>query len=78
MSICTNERLHFAFNTVYRTQVRFSPKAFEGHGLMEEVTRAGNALIFYAAVRLQLSRMRLIKTEDKAWYIFEIPSGSGL
>lgn len=32
---------------------------------MEEVTCGGNALRFYAAVRLRLWRMGLIKTEDK-------------
>jgi recombination protein RecA len=32
---------------------------------MDEVTCGGNALRFYAAVRLRLSRMGLIKTEDK-------------
>lgn len=46
-------------------QVRFSPKLFGGRGPMEEVTCGGNALRFYAAVRLRLSRMGLIKTEDK-------------
>jgi len=74
MSICTNEPLYLSFNTVSLTQVRFSPKAFEGRGLMEEVPRGGNALRFYPAVRLRLSRM-VIKTEDKVRYIFEIPTG---
>jgi recombination protein RecA len=32
---------------------------------MKEVTCGGNALRFYAAVRLRLSRKGLIKTEDK-------------
>jgi recombination protein RecA len=32
---------------------------------MEEVTCGGNAPRFYAAVRLRLSRIGLIKTEDK-------------
>ncbi|WJX78330.1 hypothetical protein P8452_61565 [Trifolium repens] len=41
------------------------PKAFRGRGRMDEVTCGGNALRFYAAVRLRLSRMGLIKTEDK-------------
>ncbi|CAJ2671547.1 DNA repair protein recA homolog 2, mitochondrial isoform X1 [Trifolium pratense] len=50
---------------VFVNQVRFSPKAFGGRGPMEEVTCGGNALRFYAAVRLRLSRMGLIKTEDK-------------
>ncbi|XP_058740367.1 DNA repair protein recA homolog 2, mitochondrial [Vicia villosa] len=50
---------------VFVNQVRFSPRLFGGHGPMEEVTCGGNALRFYAAVRLRLSRMGLIKTEDK-------------
>lgn len=50
---------------IFVNQVRFSPKAFGGRGPMEEVTCGGNALRFYAAVRLRLSRMGLIKTEDK-------------
>lgn len=50
---------------VFVNQIRFSPKAVGGRGPMEEVTCGGNALRFYAAVRLRLSRMRLIKTEAK-------------
>ncbi|XP_027352184.1 DNA repair protein recA homolog 2, mitochondrial isoform X1 [Abrus precatorius] len=50
---------------VFINQVRFSPKSVNGCGSMEEVTCGGNALRFYAAVRLRLSRMGLIKTEDK-------------
>ncbi|WJX78329.1 hypothetical protein P8452_61565 [Trifolium repens] len=45
------------------------PKAFRGRGRMDEVTCGGNALRFYAAVRLRLSRMGLIKTEDKTFSI---------
>ncbi|WJX78327.1 hypothetical protein P8452_61563 [Trifolium repens] len=45
------------------------PKAFRVRGRMEEVTCGGNALRFYAAVRLRLSRMGLIKTEDKTFSI---------
>ncbi|KAK7285653.1 hypothetical protein RJT34_20431 [Clitoria ternatea] len=50
---------------VFINQIRFSPKSDKECGSMEEVTCGGNALRFYAAVRLRLSRMRLIKTEDK-------------
>jgi len=63
----TNKPLDITFNSVSRMQVRFSPKAFGGRGPMEEVTCGGNALRFYAAVRLRLSRIGLIKTEDKVW-----------
>jgi RecA/RadA recombinase len=61
----TNEPLDLSFDTVSCIQVRFSPKAFGGRGRMKEVTCGGNALRFYAAVRLRLSRKGLIKTEDK-------------
>ncbi|KAK7336512.1 hypothetical protein VNO77_17054 [Canavalia gladiata] len=50
---------------VFINQVRFSPNSDKGYGSMEEVTCGGNALRFYSAVRLRLSRMGLIKTEDK-------------
>lgn len=36
---------------------------------MDEVTCGGNALIFYAAVRLRLVRMGLLKSEDKVNFI---------
>lgn len=61
----SNEPLDLSSNIVSRIQIRFSPKAVGGRGPMEEVTCGGNALRFYAAVRLRLSRMRLIKTEAK-------------
>ncbi|CAJ1913242.1 unnamed protein product [Sphenostylis stenocarpa] len=50
---------------IFINQIRFSPKSVKEYGSVEEVTCGGNALKFYAAVRLRLSRMRLIKTEDK-------------
>lgn len=56
---------HWIFSFNIHTQVRFSPKSVKGCGPMEEVTCGGNALRFYSAVRLRLSRMGLIKTEDK-------------
>ncbi|XP_061363003.1 DNA repair protein recA homolog 2, mitochondrial isoform X4 [Gastrolobium bilobum] len=43
----------------------YYPKSVKGCGSMEEVTCGGNTLRFYAAVRLRLSRMGLMKTEDK-------------
>lgn len=62
---CTNEPLDLSFNTIFHIQIRFSPKAVKGGGSMEEVTCGGNALRFYAAIRLRLSKMGLIKNEDK-------------
>ncbi|XP_061363000.1 DNA repair protein recA homolog 2, mitochondrial isoform X2 [Gastrolobium bilobum] len=50
---------------IFVNQVRCSPKSVKGCGSMEEVTCGGNTLRFYAAVRLRLSRMGLMKTEDK-------------
>lgn len=47
-------------------QVRSVPKyghTFGGH--RDEVTCGGNALKFYAAVRMRLVRMGLLKTDDK-------------
>ncbi|WVZ06196.1 hypothetical protein V8G54_019542 [Vigna mungo] len=50
---------------IFINQIRLSSKSVKDHGSVEEVTCGGNALRFYAAVRLRLSRIRLIKTEDK-------------
>ncbi|XP_020234480.1 DNA repair protein recA homolog 2, mitochondrial [Cajanus cajan] len=50
---------------VFINQIRLSPKSDKECRSVEEVTCGGNALRFYAAVRLRLSRMGLIKTEDK-------------
>ncbi|KAF1897808.1 hypothetical protein Lal_00032568 [Lupinus albus] len=51
---------------IFVNQIRFSPKkSVKGCGPMEEVTCGGNALRFYAALRLRLSSIGLIKTEDK-------------
>ncbi|RDX82868.1 DNA repair protein recA-like 2, mitochondrial [Mucuna pruriens] len=50
---------------IFINQIRFSPNSVKECGSVEEVTCGGNALRFYAAVRLRLSRMGLIKTEDK-------------
>ncbi|KAI4300827.1 hypothetical protein L6164_034161 [Bauhinia variegata] len=50
---------------IFVNQVRFSPKSGKGCGPMEEVTCGGNALRFYAAVRLRLTRMGLLKTDNE-------------
>ncbi|ESW34145.1 hypothetical protein PHAVU_001G128600 [Phaseolus vulgaris] len=50
---------------IFINQIRLGSKSVKEYGSVEEVTCGGNALRFYAAVRLRLSRMRLIKTEDK-------------
>ncbi|KAK4485475.1 hypothetical protein RD792_008117 [Penstemon davidsonii] len=46
--------------------VRKKLKLVEGSVRADEVTCGGNALKFYAAIRLRISRMALLKTEDKA------------
>lgn len=46
-------------------QVRYGHKYGQGNGHLEEVTSGGNALKFYAAIRLRLVRLALMKTEDK-------------
>ncbi|XP_059463651.1 DNA repair protein recA homolog 2, mitochondrial isoform X3 [Corylus avellana] len=55
-SLCQSKTLILFLN-----QVRLSPRS----GRMEEVTCGGNALKFYAAVRLKMIRKELLKTEDK-------------
>ncbi|XP_047163468.1 DNA repair protein recA homolog 2, mitochondrial-like, partial [Vigna umbellata] len=50
---------------IFINQIRLSSKSVKEHGSVEEVTCGGNALRFYAAVRMRLSRIRLIKNEDK-------------
>ncbi|XP_022153915.1 DNA repair protein recA homolog 2, mitochondrial isoform X2 [Momordica charantia] len=50
---------------VFINQVRSSAGSRDGFGHMDEVTCGGNALQFYAAVRLRLVRMGLLKSEDK-------------
>lgn len=46
-------------------QVRSSLKSSHGFGRLDEVTCGGNALRFYAAVRLRVMRTGLLRTEDK-------------
>ncbi|RVW16476.1 DNA repair protein recA-like 2, mitochondrial [Vitis vinifera] len=45
--------------------VRSSLKSSHGFGRLDEVTCGGNALRFYAAVRLRVMRTGLLRTEDK-------------
>uniref|UniRef100_A0A2N9G7V2 glucan endo-1,3-beta-D-glucosidase n=1 Tax=Fagus sylvatica TaxID=28930 RepID=A0A2N9G7V2_FAGSY len=45
--------------------VRSSPKSGQSFGHVDEVTCGGNALKFYAAVRLRMIRTGLLQTEDK-------------
>ncbi|XP_010056700.2 DNA repair protein recA homolog 2, mitochondrial isoform X2 [Eucalyptus grandis] len=57
---------------VFVNQVRSVPKYGQGFGgHRDEVTCGGNALKFYAAVRMRLVRMGLLKTDDK-------PTGLGV
>ncbi|KAL6498475.1 hypothetical protein OROHE_026572 [Orobanche hederae] len=51
---------------VFINQVRKSLKLVEGSVHADEVTCGGNALKFYAAIRLRISRKGLLKAEDKA------------
>jgi recombination protein RecA len=48
---------------IFCIQVRSSPNS--GFGPIDEVTCGGNALRFYAAVRLRIKRTQLLKTEDE-------------
>ncbi|GMY39529.1 DNA repair protein recA homolog 2, mitochondrial-like isoform X6 [Fagus crenata] len=50
---------------VFLNQVRSSPKSGQSFGHVDEVTCGGNALKFYAAVRLRMIRTGLLQTEDK-------------
>ncbi|KAK7244496.1 hypothetical protein RIF29_39319 [Crotalaria pallida] len=63
-------KIHYSLSNsrtllIFVNQIRFSPKSVKGCGPMEEVTCGGNALRFYAAIRLRLSRTGLIKSEEK-------------
>ncbi|RAL51856.1 hypothetical protein DM860_010574 [Cuscuta australis] len=59
-SLCNSSTLIIFVNQV-RSKVQQSSKAF---GRVEEVTCGGNALPFYAAVRLRLIRRELFKAND--------------
>lgn len=61
-------KIHFSLShsrtlVVFINQIRSSPNS--GFGPVDEVTCGGNALRFYAAVRLRIKRTQLLKTEDK-------------
>lgn len=43
---------------------------------MDEVTSGGNALKFYAALRLRMMRKRLFKVEDKVNILVVVNTGS--
>lgn len=59
-SLCRSKTL-----IIFLNQVRYSPRSSQGLGKMDEVTCGGNALGFYAAVRLRISRTGLLKLNDK-------------
>nr|XP_023928889.1 DNA repair protein recA homolog 2, mitochondrial-like [Quercus suber] len=59
-SLCQSQTL-----IVFLNQVRSSPKSGQGYGLVDEVTCGGNALKFYAAVRMKMIRTGLLKAEEK-------------
>jgi len=59
------QTIRYIIQHCLHVQIRLGSKSVKEYGSVEEVTCGGNALRFYAAVRLRLSRMRLIKTEDK-------------
>ncbi|KAL3819753.1 hypothetical protein ACJIZ3_005658 [Penstemon smallii] len=60
-SLCNSSTL-----IIFINQVRKKLQLVEGSVRADEVTCGGNALKFYAAIRLRISRMALLKTEDKA------------
>ncbi|CAO2822333.1 unnamed protein product [Amaranthus hypochondriacus] len=60
-SLCRSKTL-----IIFLNQVRYSPTSSQGLGKRGEATSGGNALGFYAAVRLRISRIGLLKTDDEA------------
>lgn len=50
---------------IFLNQVRYSPRSNQCFGNRDEATCGGNALGFYAAVRLRISRTGLLKMNDK-------------
>ncbi|KAG7961965.1 hypothetical protein I3843_09G041600 [Carya illinoinensis] len=50
---------------VFLNQVRLSLRLGQGFGRVDEVTCGGNALKFYASVRLKMIGKALLKTEDR-------------
>ncbi|GKU93435.1 hypothetical protein SLEP1_g7031 [Rubroshorea leprosula] len=65
-SLCRSQTLIIFLNQVRFKQVMFEVKSGQDHRRMEEVTCGGNALKFYAAIRLRMIRTGLHKTGDKA------------
>ncbi|KAB1200112.1 hypothetical protein CJ030_MR0G008029 [Morella rubra] len=61
-SLCHSQTL-----IVFVNQVRSSPKSGQSFGRVDEVTCGGNALQFYAAVRLKMMRKGLLKAKDKVY-----------
>ncbi|GAV77411.1 RecA domain-containing protein [Cephalotus follicularis] len=59
-SLCRSQTL-----IIFLNQVRSQVKSSQFFGRLDEVTCGGNALKFYAAVRLKMIRTGLLKTEDK-------------
>ncbi|PON34994.1 DNA recombination and repair protein [Parasponia andersonii] len=59
-SLCNSKTLIVLVN-----QVRFSSKSSKGFECMDEYTCGGNALKFYAAVRLRLKKAGLLKVENE-------------
>lgn len=59
-SLCQSQTL-----IVFVNQVRSKVRSVKGFGHADEVTCGGNALQFYAAIRMKIQRKGLLKTEDK-------------
>ncbi|KAI7992108.1 hypothetical protein LOK49_LG12G02702 [Camellia lanceoleosa] len=59
-SLCQSQTL-----IVFVNQVRSKVTSVKGFGHADEVTCGGNALQFYAAIRMKIQRKGLLKTEDK-------------
>ncbi|PSS33543.1 DNA repair protein recA 2 like [Actinidia chinensis var. chinensis] len=59
-SLCHSQTL-----IVFVNQVRSKVTSVKDFGRAEEVTCGGNALRFYAAIWMRISRTGLLKTEDK-------------
>ncbi|KAL6987207.1 hypothetical protein U1Q18_012958, partial [Sarracenia purpurea var. burkii] len=59
-SLCQSQTL-----IIFINQVRSHIKSVKGFGHADEVTCGGNALQFYAAIRMRIQRTGLLKTEDK-------------
>ncbi|XP_062117881.1 DNA repair protein recA homolog 2, mitochondrial isoform X2 [Humulus lupulus] len=59
-SLCNSQTL-----IVFVNQVRFGSKSSEGIEYIDEYTCGGNALKFYAAIRLRLKKTGLRETENK-------------